>query len=173
MTHICVSKLTITGSDDGLSPGWRQVIIWTNTGILLIGPLRTNFSENLIEILTFWFTKMRLKSVVCEMTAILSRPQCVKLSLSGHNLKTMVHVDFIISMTLSWYLFIQGNHKLIPISFLVMILIMVADLFRFYDINHVHVWACNYVAFVLHDKHDNQPASIFIWKSYRKQWTLM
>ena len=61
VTHICVSRLTITGSDNGLSPGRRQAIIWTNTGILLIGPLGTNFSEYQIEILTFSFTKMRLK----------------------------------------------------------------------------------------------------------------
>ena len=27
MTHICVSKLTIIASDNGLSPGWRQAII--------------------------------------------------------------------------------------------------------------------------------------------------
>ena len=60
VTHICVSRLTITGSDNGLLPGQRQAIIWTNVGILLIGPLGTNFSENLIEILTFSFTKMRL-----------------------------------------------------------------------------------------------------------------
>ena len=61
VTHICVSKLTITGSDNGLSPGRRQATIWTNAGILLIGPSGTNFSENLIEILSFSFTKMRLK----------------------------------------------------------------------------------------------------------------
>ena len=61
VTHICVSRLPITGSDNGLAPGRRHTIIWTNAGILLIGPLRTNFSENLFEILTFSFTKMRLK----------------------------------------------------------------------------------------------------------------
>ena len=61
MTHICVSKLTIIGSDNGLSPGRRQAIIWTNAGILLIGPLRTNVSEMLIEIHTFSFKKMHLK----------------------------------------------------------------------------------------------------------------
>ena len=60
VTHICVSRLTITGSDNGLSPGRRQAIIWTNAGILLIWPLGTNFSENLIEILTFSFTERRL-----------------------------------------------------------------------------------------------------------------
>ena len=42
VTHICVGKLTIIGSDNGLSPGRRQAIIWTNTGVLLIGPLETN-----------------------------------------------------------------------------------------------------------------------------------
>ena len=58
--HICISKLTIIGSDNDLSPDRRQAIIWTNAGILLIGPLGTNFSEILIEILTFSFKKMRL-----------------------------------------------------------------------------------------------------------------
>ena len=61
MTHICVNKLTIIGSDNGLSPDRRQAIIWTNAGLLLIGPLGTNFNEILIEILTFSFKKMRLK----------------------------------------------------------------------------------------------------------------
>ena len=61
VTHVCVSKLTIIGSDNGLSPDRRQAIIWTNAGILLIGPLGINFSEISIEILTFSFTKMRLK----------------------------------------------------------------------------------------------------------------
>ena len=56
--HICVSKLTSIVSDNGLSPGWRQAIIWTNAGILLIGPLGTNSSEILIGIRTFWFKKM-------------------------------------------------------------------------------------------------------------------
>ena len=58
VTHIRVGKLTIIGSDNGLSPGRRQAIIWTNAGILLIG---TNFSELLIEIYTFSFKKMHLK----------------------------------------------------------------------------------------------------------------
>ena len=61
MTHICVGNLNIIGSDNGLSPGRRQAIIWTNAGILFIEPLGTNFSEIFIEILTFSFKKMRLK----------------------------------------------------------------------------------------------------------------
>ena len=61
VTHICVSKLTIIGSDNGLAPVRRQAIIWTNAGILLIGPLGTNFSEILIEIHAFSFRKIHLK----------------------------------------------------------------------------------------------------------------
>ena len=45
VTHICVSKLTIIGSDNGVSPGRWQAIIWTNAGILLIRNLGTNFNE--------------------------------------------------------------------------------------------------------------------------------
>ena len=59
--RVCISKLTIIGSDNGLSPGRRQAIIWTNAGILLIWPLGTNFNEILIEIHIFPFKKMRLK----------------------------------------------------------------------------------------------------------------
>ena len=61
VTHICVSKLTTIGSDNGLSPGRRQAIIWTNDGILLIRTLGTNFSEILSEIHSFSFQKMYLK----------------------------------------------------------------------------------------------------------------
>ena len=45
MTHIHVGKLTIIGSDNGLSPGRRQAIIWTNVGILSNGPLGTNLKN--------------------------------------------------------------------------------------------------------------------------------
>ena len=61
VTHICISKLVIIASDNGLSPGRRQAIIWTSVGIFLIKPLGTNFSEILIVIITLSFTKMRLK----------------------------------------------------------------------------------------------------------------
>ena len=61
VTHICVSKLNIIASDNGLSPGRRQAIIWTDAGILLIGPLGANFSEISIGIQTCSFKKMHLK----------------------------------------------------------------------------------------------------------------
>ena len=75
VTHMCVGKLIIIGSDNGLSPGRRQAIIWTNAGILLIGPLAANFSEILIAIETFSFKKMHLK-MLCGKC----RPFCLGLS---------------------------------------------------------------------------------------------
>ena len=68
------SELTIIGSDNGLSPERHQAIIWTNAGILLIGPLGTNFSEILIEIQTFSLKKMRLK-----ISSGKCRPFCIGL----------------------------------------------------------------------------------------------
>ena len=61
VTHIYVNKLTIIGSDNGLSPGRRQAIIWTNAGTLLIRTLGTNFSEILGKIHSFSFKKMHFK----------------------------------------------------------------------------------------------------------------
>ena len=51
--HICVSKLTIVASDDGL--------VAANAGILLIHTLRTNFNEILSESHTLSFKKLLLK----------------------------------------------------------------------------------------------------------------
>ena len=53
VTHICVGKLTITGSDNGLSPWRRQAVIWTNAEILLIELLGTKLSEILFKIDAF------------------------------------------------------------------------------------------------------------------------
>ena len=53
MTHICVSKLSITGSDNGLSLGRHQSIIWTNAGIFLIRSLGTNFNVIFIKVIYF------------------------------------------------------------------------------------------------------------------------
>ena len=70
MTHICVGKLTIIGSDNGLSPGRRQAIIWTIARILLIGPLRTNVSEILIRTQNIFIQENAFENVVCEMVSI-------------------------------------------------------------------------------------------------------
>ena len=75
VTHICVGKLIIIDSDNGLSPERRQAIIWTNGGILLIGPLGTKFSEILIKIHAFSTKKMQLK-----MSSGKRRPFCLGLN---------------------------------------------------------------------------------------------
>ena len=61
VTHTCISKLTIIGSDNDLLPGRYQAIIWTNAGILLNGPLASTFCEILCKIYIFSFKKMHLK----------------------------------------------------------------------------------------------------------------
>ena len=75
VTHICVIKLTIIVSDNGLSPRRRQAIIWTDAGILLIQPSGTNFSEILIEIDVFSYKKMHLK-----MSSAKCQPSCLGLN---------------------------------------------------------------------------------------------
>ena len=75
VTHICVSELTIIGSDNGLSPGRRQAIIWNNVGLLLIEPLGKNFSKISIGIRTFSFKKTHL-----NMSSMKWRPFCLGLN---------------------------------------------------------------------------------------------
>ena len=69
MMHICIGKLTFIGSDNGLAPSRRQAIIWTNAGIVLI---QWNFNHNLY----IFIEEYALKTVVWEIVAILSQPQC-------------------------------------------------------------------------------------------------
>ena len=63
------------GSDNGLSPDPRQAIIWTNAGLLRIGPSGTDFCEILIEIQLCSFKKMHLKTLSWEY-----RPFCFGLN---------------------------------------------------------------------------------------------
>ena len=75
VTHISISKHTIIGSGNALSPDRCQAIIWTDAGILLIWPLGTNFSEILIKIHISSFKKMHLK-----MSSAKCRPSCFRLN---------------------------------------------------------------------------------------------
>ena len=67
--HICVSKLTIIGSDNGKAPGWGQAIIWANAGILFIGPLGKKLQWNLDQNLHIFIQEFEN---VWKMAAILS-----------------------------------------------------------------------------------------------------
>ena len=87
VTHIYVSKLTIIGSDNGLSPGQSQVIILTNAVILSIRPPATNFNEILIEIHIISFKKIHLK-----MSSGKWRPFCLSLNV----LTTMDGTDIVL-----------------------------------------------------------------------------
>ena len=71
VVHICVSKLIIIGPDNDLSPARRQVIIWTNAGVLI----GTNFNE-IVRAISF--KKMYFENIICTIASILSLPQCVK-----------------------------------------------------------------------------------------------
>ena len=107
VTHICVGKLTIIASDNGLSPGWRQAIIWTNAAILLNWTLGTNFSEILSETDIFSFKQMHLK-----MSSRKWRPYCLDLNvlLSHGDMMTMKRL-------LHYKSFVKGIHQSGWISF--------------------------------------------------------
>ena len=113
VTHIRLNRLTIIVSDNGLSPSRHQAIIRTSAGILLIGPLGTNFSEILIEICAFSLKKMYLKM------SRKWRPFCIGLNvlstwyhllpwLSGKHLtlrsqRTFIHwTDLILKVRIAW-----------------------------------------------------------------------
>ena len=75
-THICVANLTIIGSDNGSAPGQRQASIWTNAGILSIGPLGTIFNEISIGIQAFPFKRMHLKMSSGKWCHFVSASMC-------------------------------------------------------------------------------------------------
>ena len=88
--HICFSILTIIGSDNGLSPCRHQDIIWTNAGVLLIGPFGTDFSEILIEIHTFSFKNMHLKLSPANW-----RPFCLCLNVLNYQWKYFLQASLV------------------------------------------------------------------------------
>ena len=109
VTHIYVSKLTIIGSDNGLSPGRRQAIIWTNAGMLLIWPSGRNFSEILIEIYTFSFKKMHWK-----MSSGKWQPFCLGLHvLSTRDLYISSHSRYVMTecVMLFWIRFLENQRS--------------------------------------------------------------
>ena len=80
MIHKCVSKLTIIGSDNGLSPGRRQAISWTNAGISLIVPSGKNSPLNLHRNSYISIQKMQLKMSSPERRQFCLGPNVLKLT---------------------------------------------------------------------------------------------
>ena len=97
VAHICVSEQAIIVSDNGLSPGRRQAIIWTNAGILLIGTLGTNFSKILIEYHSFSFKEMHM-----IMSSAKRRPFCLGLSVLTLNVRGPSYLG--LTRSISWQL---------------------------------------------------------------------
>ena len=63
VTHIFVNKINVIVPYNGLSPGRRQAIMRTISGILLIGPLGTILREIVIEIHAFFIQEIVLEHV--------------------------------------------------------------------------------------------------------------
>ena len=76
-----------------------------NAGILLIGPLATNFSENLIEIHIFSSIKLHLKRSCAKW-----RPFCLDLNVSipFHDMKTRQAVPSLRWVIDRWISFTKG-----------------------------------------------------------------
>ena len=84
--HICVSKLTIIASENGVSPGRHQAIIWTNAEILLIGHLVKTIKWNLKHNLYIFMQEMHFK-----MSSGKWRPQCVNLKPHQRKYCMLIH----------------------------------------------------------------------------------
>ena len=78
------SKLNISGSDYGLSPGRCQASIWTNARILLSWPLGTNFGEMSIEIHAFSHQEDAFVNIICEIATLLVSASMIKNELGDH-----------------------------------------------------------------------------------------
>ena len=79
VTHIYASNWTIIGSDNGSSPGRHQPIIqcWNIFNWTFRNKLPWNFNRNS----NLLIQENALENVVREMASILSRPQCVNVTL--------------------------------------------------------------------------------------------
>ena len=74
VVHICVSKLTIIGSDNGLSPGRRQAIIWTNAAILWIRTIGTTSVKSLSN-----FISLLCPKTIRHSNTIVTTTYCLKI----------------------------------------------------------------------------------------------
>ena len=124
VTHMCVSKLTTTGSDNGLAPGRRQTIIWTNAGMLLIRPLGTNFSKILIGVQTFSFKKMELK-----MSSAKWHPFCLGL------IEVKCYFDHSCS-----FQFISAVYSLMILGYKAIKVLMIISWHHWYNFQFIIIW---------------------------------
>ena len=97
MTHICVSKLTIIGSDNAWSaPSHYLNQCWNIVNSDLRNKLQWNPRRNSF----FFILENTFENVVCDMASIWSRPQWVKVrvSMSTSNRKKMMWFFYLCSI---------------------------------------------------------------------------
>ena len=68
--HICVSNITNTGSDNGLSPVRRQDNVRTTAGIIIIEPLETKLQWNFNRNWNIFILENVYENVVWNIAAI-------------------------------------------------------------------------------------------------------
>ena len=78
--HICIGNLTIIISDNGLSSCWRQNHCLNQSWHIVNWTLRNKLQWNLNLNSYIFFQENGFQSVVWKMAAILSQPQCVKVT---------------------------------------------------------------------------------------------
>ena len=106
MTHICVSKLTSIGSDNGLSPGRCQGIVRSNT--VMIVPLGTNVSELSIEVHTLSFKKMHLNmtfekwQLLCLILNVLNSVDFCNMGRKFRGIRPPVGTVMVFVFLISW-----------------------------------------------------------------------
>ena len=76
VTHTCISNLIIIGSDNALSSGRRQAIIWIIAGILLIGPSAQWVNSVLLYVRSKVFHDVSLMYDKCSSGICLMYDKC-------------------------------------------------------------------------------------------------
>ena len=104
--HICVNKLTIIGSDNGLSPGRRQAIIWTMLEYCSLHPWEHKLQWNLNQNLSIFNRNNAFENVVWKMAAI-SRTHCVKKASQQKQQQIFQHVSSKSCMIEFWHRCVQ------------------------------------------------------------------
>ena len=87
--HICISKLSIIGSDNVLLPGRRQAIIWTNAANIVNWNLRSNFQWNLKRNSCIFLQENAFENVVCKQ-ALWNFDSWAKFHIEGQGQSTLI-----------------------------------------------------------------------------------
>ena len=95
VTHICVDKLIIIGSDNGLSPDRRQASHYLNQCSIIVNWILANiFQWKFNQNTAIFIEDYARENVVCEMASTLSRPQCVKTAINNPTTNSTFQIVF-------------------------------------------------------------------------------